>query len=511
MNVTVTVPSRRVPAWHAWCIEALRREPLLTVRVVALGGPDAPVARGPFAPLTSTVLAPVDVALDAGGLGEPDLIVDLTGAAQPASAPHGVWSFRLDESDDADVPFAGEIAAGRRTVRTILVRRLGGSVECLRAGRFPVQRWYPSTVKLALRETARWPATLAAVLASGVALTAEPVPIASSPSRDGAMGRVRFGASLARRLAGALRTALFEVDQWNVGFVEGGPRRLLSSEPLEVRWLPTPAPLTYIADPFVAERDGVRALFVETYDYFGRRGAIDALVLDDADRVVRRERVLGGPTHLSYPYPFEIDGELYLIPESAEANEVALYRCEHFPDRWVRESAIFPAFDGVDTTLFAHEGRWWAFCTRYSRGSTLALHAFHAGSPRGPWTAHALNPIVVDVSSARPAGQPFVVDGALYRPAQDCSDSYGGGLAIARIDELTPVSYRETIVQRHDARTFGRWNGGIHTVSFTRGRIVVDGKHVYRDLRKLPAAVTKGVRLARRVLRRPPAKEATFA
>jgi hypothetical protein len=216
-------------------------------------------------------------------------------------------------------------------------------------------------------------------------------------------------------------------------------------------------------------------------------------------------------THLSFPYPVEIDGELYLVPENCSGNEVALYRCVSFPDRWERESALFPAFDGVDTTLFAHEGRWWAFCTRYSRGSTLALNAFYAASPRGPWSPHALNPIVVDVSSARPGGQPFTVDGALYRPGQDCSDSYGGALAIARIDELTPTAYCETIVQRHGARGFDRWNAGIHTVSFTRGRIVVDGKHVYRDLRKLPGAVR---RLAARIgalFGRRPAKEATFA
>jgi hypothetical protein len=511
VNVTVAVPSRRVPAWHAWCIEALRREPGLTVRVVAVGGPEAPLARGPFAPLTAKVLAPVDVALDAGVVADPDVVVDLSGGAPSASPPFGVWSFRLGESDDAEIPFAGEIAAGRQTVQTMLVRRLGGRIESLRTGRFPVLRWYPTTVRLALAETARWPATLAAALAAGAELRGEPLAVASAPRRDGALGRARFGASLARRLAGALRTALFEVDQWNVGFAEGGPERLLGDEPLEVRWLPAPEPLRYIADPFVAERDGVRALFVETFDYFEQRGAIDALVLDDADRVVRRERAIDAPTHFSYPYPLEIDGRLYLIPESCEANEVALYRCEEFPHRWVREAALFPAFDAVDTTLFAHDGRWWAFCTRYSRGSTLALNAFYAGSPRGPWTPHLLNPIVVDVSSARPAGQPFVVGGALYRPAQDCSESYGGGLAIARIDELTPTAYRETVVKRHDARAFGRWNGGIHTVSFTRGRIVVDGKHVYRDLRKVPAAVRKGVRVARRLLLRPPAKEATFA
>ena len=52
-------------------------------------------------------------------------------------------------------------------------------------------------------------------------------------------------------------------------------------------------------------------------------------------------------------------------------------------------------------------------------GRAVALFAFHADSPRGPWTAHALNPVVCDVSCARPAGQPFVVDGVWYRPSID--------------------------------------------------------------------------------------------
>ena len=61
----------------------------------------------------------------------------------------------------------------------------------------------------------------------------------------------------------------------------------------------------------------------------------------------------------------------------------------------------------------------------------------------------------------------------------------GGGVVISRIDELTPDSYRETEVRRRDGREFGRYAGGTHHVSFTRDMVVVDGKHVYRDPRKL--------------------------
>ncbi|MDQ6942730.1 MAG: hypothetical protein M3169_09485 [Candidatus Eremiobacteraeota bacterium] len=510
MNVVAVVPSGRIPAWHGWCIEALRHEPRLSVRVVAVAGGTTRFPGGVAARLPGAALVPVDVALDGGDCEGADLVVDLTGAALTATAPHGVWSFRVGEDDDAALPFAREIAMGRRTCETVLEQRRGDGHAALRTGRFAVTRWYPTTLRIALAETARWPATLAAALAAGIDVPGIPSATAGGAPLT-ALERLRFAFSLVRRLGVAV-AGLLDIAEWNVGFVDAEPARLLSDQPLDVRWLPRPNRRTFIADPFVAERGGLRALFVETFDYRDERGAIDALVLDDDDHVVRRSRVIDRATHLSYPYPVEIDGELYLIPENCAANEVALYRCIEFPDRWERETALFPAFDGVDTTLFAHEGRWWAFCTRFSRGSTLALNAFHADSPRGPWTPHALNPVVVDVSSARPAGQPFMVDGTLYRPAQDCGESYGGGLVIARIDELTPTAYREVVVQRHAAGGFGRWNSGIHTVSFSRGRIVVDGKHVYRDLRKLPGVARKVAAWAGQLLRgRRPATKATVA
>ncbi len=112
-----------------------------------------------------------------------------------------------------------------------------------------------------------------------------------------------------------------------------------------------------------------------------------------------------------------------------------------------------------------------------------------------------MNPVVVDVSCGRPAGRPFSADGVLYRPGQDCTRSYGGGLVIARIDELTPVTYRETVVRRRSADTFERYSSGVHTVGVTSDAIVLDGKHVTYDLRKvvwkLRSASAKAVRIVR--------------
>jgi hypothetical protein len=490
VNVAVVVAGTTVPAWQRACVDALRAVDGAHVRVVRVDGTPWREPSGLAAPLRGSALTAASLEPDAadGDLAGADVVLDLSGTHVAAPAPHGVWSFRLGDGDENALPFAREIAAGARTFEIELVRTLNGRREQLRAGRFGVSTWYPSTVRIALSVAGGWPATLVAALRAGVPLVAAPV--ADAPVRNplSARAAVAFAWRLGLNLGRAIFASLFEITEWNVGFAAGGARALLAGEPLAVRWLPRPARFSFIADPFVVERDGVRALLVEQFEYGRYRGVIDALVLDDDDAVVRTVRALDLPSHLSFPHPVELDGELYIVPESCAANEAALYRCERFPDVWRRDALVFP-FDAVDTTLFEHDGRWWAYCTRWARGSTLGLYVFHSASPRGPWTEHALNPVVVDVATARPAGKPFVVDGTLYRSGQDCSRTYGGGVAIARVDELSPTAYRETVVRRLDGSEFGRYAEGFHTVSFTRGDVVVDGKCVYHDARKLAWAL----------------------
>jgi hypothetical protein len=507
LDVRVAVASAVVPAWQRDCIAALRALDGVHVRVVAVPGTPWTPPRGPAAKLAGTMLVPARIALDEPS-GDAQLIVDLTGALR-AEAGAEIWCFRLGESGGGALPFRREIAEGRDTFEIALVRRTREREETLRTGTFAVTPWYASTLRLALREAARWPALFAAVVRDGAPLDASPDAAAATalpkPRRALPFERLRFGLALARRFAGMAFAQLFEVTEWNVGFAPGTARDVVAGAPLDVRWLPLPAPRTYIADPFVVERDGMRVLFVEDFDYARDRGVIDALVLDENDAVVRRERAIDIATHVSYPFPLEIDGELFLVPENCAGREIALYRCAEFPAHWVREAAIFPDFDGVDTTLFAHDGRWWAFCTRFTRGSMLGLYAFHAPSPRGPWTEHALNPVVVDIASARPAGAVFHVDGVPYRPGQDCSHAYGCGLTIARIDLLTPNAYRETIVRRIDGRGLGRYRDGIHTIGFTARGIVVDGKRLTYDARKLGWAAKKIRARIKRLLSRSPA------
>ena len=129
----------------------------------------------------------------------------------------------------------------------------------------------------------------------------------------------------------------------------------------------------------------------------------------------------------------------------------------------------------TDATVFLEGGLWWLFCTH---PGSAELYVYHAETLQGEWTAHALNPVKRDVSSSRPAGTPYRRRGGLYRPAQDCSTTYGGAVAINRILELAPDRFREEVVYRIGPEWPGKYPDGFHTLNVLDGACVVDGKRI---------------------------------
>lgn len=99
----------------------------------------------------------------------------------------------------------------------------------------------------------------------------------------------------------------------------------------------------------------------------------------------------------------------------------------------------------MDATIEEIGGRWSMFAceAREERLPWTDLLLFHADSPLGPWTAHPMSPVVSNVRHARPSGRLFRRSGALLRPAQDCSRTYGGAISLRRIVTLTTTVYEE--------------------------------------------------------------------
>jgi hypothetical protein len=235
----------------------------------------------------------------------------------------------------------------------------------------------------------------------------------------------------------------------------------------------------FYADPFPVKWQGRTFVFFEDLDHRVGKGTISAVEFGAAGPVGEVVPVLREPWHLSYPFLIEDKGDLWMIPESSEHRDVALYKCIRFPDKWERHSTLLSGFELADATITRHNGMNYLFgAWRDGAGGysdTLAI--FYAKDLLGPWLPHASNPIIVDRTSARPAGNVVTIDGKLWRPVQDCTDGYGAALGLAEIVELTPTTFRQII--RHSIRPGPLWPGRkLHTLNRCGRLEVIDGSRI---------------------------------
>jgi hypothetical protein len=233
----------------------------------------------------------------------------------------------------------------------------------------------------------------------------------------------------------------------------------------------------FYADPFVAEQDGRTWVLFEEYRETDRKGVISCAEIRPDGTFSTPNVVLECDYHLSYPFLFRWRGAWHMVPESGDNRSVDLYRAEPLPQAWRKVATLLPDVDARDATLHEWNGKWWMFVTLCVPGGPRAdeLSLYFSESPLGPWTAHPRNPIVSDVRSARSAGAIYMEDGALIRPAQDCSRGYGYAITLNRIEVLTEHEYRESPAGRLEPSWDPRLRG-THTTNRSAHYEVTDGR-----------------------------------
>lgn len=232
----------------------------------------------------------------------------------------------------------------------------------------------------------------------------------------------------------------------------------------------------YYADPFPMHRDGRDWMFVEEFPYSTGKGILSVVEMGATGPIGAPSPVLEMPHHLSYPFVFEEDGQIWMIPESCAARRVELYRATNFPWSWELARVLIAGEEVSDATMVKHNGRYWLFGTVGGgwQSSWDTLKIWSAESIEGPWDPCGDGPALVDARCARPAGHFFRRGGELWRPAQDCSTGYGAGLVMARVDRLDLDGFAQTTGAV--LRPNSSWPGlGIHTFNIANGLEAVDG------------------------------------
>jgi hypothetical protein len=377
----------------------------------------------------------------------------------------GFWEIVDDESCTSAV--LGQLQLSERAVRVLKEGRIR-SHACLKR----------ITRRRLEAQLAHWPLQVYLELSenSGAALADKPLRRVPPARPRNLRSWFMFGAQGVRRASREIVEQLFLHEQWNIGIIDAPIQSVLDPHvSRRIRWLQRPGPREFFADPCAIEHEGRLFVFCEYMDYRSGRGSIVAFPVDEPDAVAAVD--IGPPVHLSYPYVFRAENRLFCIPETQGAKEIALYEVERFPTRWRKIATIVPDAALVDATVFHFDDRWWLAASRPApKGAESELHLYFSDSISGSWRAHPANPVKLDVQSARPAGAPFWKDGNLYRPAQDCSRTYGGRIVINRVRKLTETTFAEEPCATVEPLAAGTYAAGLHTIAAAGAGTLVDSK-----------------------------------
>jgi hypothetical protein len=455
-SIAVVVDGPPTPAWQARALAGLEASAALDIVELRLAGrARRRVARRLQAAVERHVFhtgadpdAPIHVGPRASRLSPATLVVWLSERPPPDEEPRDLLSLCHDGvAQPAEDAFSRAVLDGRSCVTSeVLVRHEGITIVAERT----VSGVRPFSVTLS-RTLALW--KLSAVVPRalerlpGLDLPAAVMAQLGPPPSTSAL-LVRAAASLPRALA----TRLLFRRPWSIRVRQ---RRLAPTRGWEhddglVRWGDAHA----YADPFLFEHEGRHHLFCEEVPLGIKRGVISHTELRlDGIPADPPTPVLQASCHLSYPFLFAHEGEVYMIPESSAARRVELHRAVAFPHTWERAAILLYDVSAVDTTILVHDGRLWLFACVATPGASSAdeLHVFWAEAPRGPWRPHACNPVASDVRCARPAGAIQRWGTRMVRPGQDCSRRYGGAISFREIDVLSPTAYAEHEIDRLEA------------------------------------------------------------
>jgi hypothetical protein len=370
---------------------------------------------------------------------------------------YGIWSYHHDDEQLYRGSSVGlwEIFNGDPVTAVVLQRltdRLDGGV-ILKKGYFPTTaRSLAKTRETIYTGSTIWPAQVCHDILHGQASYVDSPPSSTQAPiyrRPTNLQTFALLFKLAQNQARYYWEGLFVQTTWGVGIWDQPIDQVLNpGKQSQFRYFPElSTSYSFCADPFGILRDGALNVLCERFPH-GRssRGGISTFQLANDPNGIEPRPAFDVGAHMSYPFLLEWNDEIYCIPEIADSNRISLFKAKRFPEEWVEQSVLVEGFPGVDSSVVFFQGRWWLFSSNGRNGSPSQLHLYHAERLEGPWIPHPLNPVKTDVRSSRSAGTPFIRDGVLFRPAQDCSRGYGRQVVVNRVQKITPTDFMEVAV-----------------------------------------------------------------
>lgn len=264
---------------------------------------------------------------------------------------------------------------------------------------------------------------------------------------------------------------------YNVGFVEISPDEFVSQKGFgdrKVEWMRHGYNDRWFADPFILNADDECIIVLAEEKKYGHPGSLVRLKVSRfGKKLIERVALLELSTHLSYPIPIEIDGNVFIYPENSQSGRLNIYQYNNGEVLKNAKNLIDEPLN--DSTIYFDRKKdcFYLIATHTDIDPHDNALLFKSHKLTGPWSEVYKSPIISDKRFARPGGNFFVAGNKLYRPAQDCVGSYGNSLHIMQVDSFEPWKESEVF---HLVPSSFKYSEGLHTLNFhSSGVAVIDG------------------------------------
>lgn len=225
----------------------------------------------------------------------------------------------------------------------------------------------------------------------------------------------------------------------------------------------------WYADPFILEiTPKYIVLLVEEYSYSINKGRIARLIIDKNSYKIKDSKIiLEIDTHLSFPNIYKKEEKIYVFPENSESGGLYLYEYKKNENQLLLYKKICsqPLTDAIYTESF---GQPMLFATKLPVQNKNILFIYKFDKKKESFVPY--KEVLLADNTARGAGNFFISDGKLIRPAQNCNNGYGCGLVFQTIDFVNG----EFVVNELSRMNPPKGYDGMHTYNMQDDYVVVD-------------------------------------
>lgn len=224
---------------------------------------------------------------------------------------------------------------------------------------------------------------------------------------------------------------------------------------LPIKGLWKPKPVLFQADSFLFVKGEELFLFYEL-QHWDNPGYIVMTKTSDLKTWTKPVIVLQEPFHLSFPYVFEDNGSIYMVPESQESDSIRLYQANDSLTSFTfvrtllkkeREEGLH--YNLNDSHIYKQEGKYYLF-TSYQEDWMYYQELYVTEDLlNGSFVRHPQSPICTSNEYGRNGGSLIQYGNKLLRVTQDCHQNYGDNISLMEVTQLDEQHYQEQLFMRN--------------------------------------------------------------